>query len=66
MIIAANEDQLSAIVSLSEFLENIRDILVLPDGKEATIVKGHKLKPRFITFVDRNLEEVKLILEKMP
>ena len=40
-------------------------MLVLSDSHDETIAAGHKLYPRFLTYVDSNLMEVGAVLEKM-
>ncbi|MCD6390158.1 MAG: hypothetical protein J7L69_12165 [Desulfobulbaceae bacterium] len=40
-------------------------ILILPESDKSTIHNGHLLMPRFVTFSDGNLTEVKDVLEKM-
>ncbi len=40
-------------------------ILILPDSKRKTILKGHELYPRFITFMDDDLSDLAQFLYEM-
>ena len=64
-LVAGSKKELLDIVSIRHLLSDIPVILVLPDRQNETIVAGHKLYPRFLTYVDSNLMEVGAVLEKM-
>jgi hypothetical protein len=63
LLIFSNREELREMVSLSYLFSNLRIILILPDHQPETIALGHKLYPRFISFVDSHLEEVRMVLE---
>ena len=65
VLLAGNREELDELVSICESLYDIRVILILPDRDEDTISQGHKLFPRFITYVDADLEMVGVVLSKM-
>ena len=65
VLFPANEDQLSELISLKDYLDGIPLILVLPDGERETISKGYKLYPRFISFINSDFTDVAAVLEKM-
>lgn len=62
---AATEEELSHVVSLYDFFHDIKLILILPDRKEPTIAKGHKLHPRFLSYADGNFSDIDAVLNKM-
>ena len=64
-LVAGSKKELLDIVSIHHLLSDIPVILVLPDRQNETIVAGHKLYPRFLTYVDSNLTEVGAVLEKI-
>ena len=64
LLTATGEDLLS-ILSIIDLLEDLRIILVLPDRDSDTISKGHRLRPRFLTYADSDLAEVGAVLERM-
>jgi hypothetical protein len=65
VLTAVNEEELLQIHSLSDLLSDLRIVLILPDRKPGTVSKAHALAPRFLTYIDSDLEEVKSVLSKM-
>ncbi len=65
VLVAGSKKELLDIVFMRHLLSDIPVILVLHDRKDETIAAGHKLYPRFLTYVDSNLTEVGAVLEKM-
>ncbi len=56
---------LQALLLIKELLQEVYVLLMLPNRKESSISKGYILRPRFLTFVDDDLEDVGLVLTKM-
>jgi predicted nucleotidyltransferase len=65
VLAAANGEDLLKILSLRDLLSDIRIILILPNGKPETISKAHSLGPRFLTYLDSNVEDLQGVLSKM-
>ena len=65
VLLAQSSDQLLELVSLKDYLEDIRIILILPNMERETISKGHLLRPRFVDYVDGDFSNVGAVLEKM-
>jgi hypothetical protein len=65
VLTVATDEELSKILSLKDLFSDIRIVLILPDSKSATISKAHRLRPRFLTLLDSNFEDVKSVLSKM-
>jgi excinuclease UvrABC ATPase subunit len=65
VLLAESKDQLSKLLSLRDFLDDVRIILVLPDRENETMSKGHLLRPRFLTYVDGNFTDIAQVLSKM-
>lgn len=65
VLFAARRKDLLDILSIKKLLNYIQIILILPDGEEDTIMKGHTLRPRFLTYNDSDLEEVAAVVGKM-
>lgn len=65
VILAADQKELQAITSLSDFLNDMKIILVLPDREPTTIAKGHLLRPRFIAWLDDDFTHVEIFLKRM-
>lgn len=65
VLFPADNKQLSELMLLNLYLENIPIILILPDGKKETVSRGCKLYPRFISSINSDFTDVSAVLEKM-
>src|SRR5271157_4046427 len=65
VILAASEDDLLTILSISHLLYDVRFILILPDRDDPTVAIGHSLRPRFMSYADSDFREVTAVLGKM-
>lgn len=61
----AEQRNLSEILSLGELLADLKIVLILPDRDRATIVQGHRLRPRFLSYADSDLSDIAAVLGKM-
>mgnify|MGYP006294390283 CR=1 FL=1 len=65
VVAVSDLEDLSALLSIREWLLDLRIILILPEiGRELTM-SGHRLYPRYIAYGDGDLEDVAAVLEKM-
>jgi hypothetical protein len=53
------------LLTISDLLSRIRTIIVLPDTKAETIAIAHRLRPRYLTYIDGNLSGLSTVVEKM-
>lgn len=60
-----NNQTLVKLTALSELLNDVKIILVLPDRSPDTIAAAHRLYPRFISYMDGDLNDVFAVLGKM-
>lgn len=65
VLLAATREELLEIYTMKDLFDGIRIILILPDRKSDTILWGHKLFPRYLSYADGNLTDVAAVLEKM-
>ena len=65
ILLAQIKDELLDFFSIRDQLHDVRLILVLPDAEEGTISLAHRLRPNYLTYVHRDSEELKAVLEKM-
>jgi len=67
ILIPSDTDQLAALLGMRHLLRGMRLILILPTSHQPDIVhaRAHMLRPRFITYADKNLEEITAVLSKM-
>lgn len=62
---ASDRRDLSDIQSIQSLLSDIPIIVVLPDRKPDTITLGHRLRPRFLTYLDSDFVGLTGVLVKM-
>jgi hypothetical protein len=65
VILAYKKDELLDLVSIRDQLHPVRLILVLPDTEKGTISLAHRLRPNYLTYMHRNLMELKAVLQRM-
>jgi hypothetical protein len=65
VLVAATGEELGELLAMRDLLADLRLILVLPDRSRETIKAGHRLAPRFLSYVDSGFEEVEAVLEQM-
>jgi hypothetical protein len=65
VLFAQNHNQLSELISLKNFLIDVRIILILPDREHLTVIKGHSLFPNYTSYIDSNATDVASVLNKM-
>lgn len=53
------------ILAIKRSLKNVRLILILPDMSAEMISAGHKLHPRFISYIDSDYKDVADVLMRM-
>jgi len=65
VLLAQNHEQLSELISLKDFLIDIRIILILPDREHQTVIKGYALCPGYTSCKDSNMADIANVLKKM-
>ena len=65
VLIASSRELLSDILNIRKLFRDIRIILILPDRDETTISHGHRLYPRFLSYMDGDFREVAAVLRRM-
>jgi hypothetical protein len=60
----ANED-LRKLISIRDFLEDTRVLLILPDQEEETIALAHRIFPTYITYLDGDTSGVVSVLKRL-
>lgn len=65
VLMIADQNDLSDILSIHHLLRDTRLILILPDHDETTISKGHELYPRFVSYIDSDFSDITAVLDKM-
>jgi hypothetical protein len=65
ILLISSQKELIEFFLIRDLLVDIPIILILPDRKKETIHLGHKLCPRFLSYIDGNFSDVALVLNKM-
>lgn len=65
LILAASPGDLAQILPYRDLLVNHSVILILPDSKEDTMARALSLYPRYIDYIQNDLKDIYLVLEKM-
>jgi ActR/RegA family two-component response regulator len=61
----ADKKDLKSMLSIQSLFHNMRIILILPDRNDVTIEAGHSLHPRYLSFKDNSLKDIKAVLTRM-
>ncbi len=65
VFVAASKDEVEALLSINNLIDDLPVILVLPDQGCETVSKGHIFRPRFLTYLDSDFSDILAVLEKM-
>ena len=65
ILVAETGGDLRRLAKLAPLLDNTRVVLVLPDGDDATVAEGHRLRPRVVGWGPDFLSQVPAIVSKM-
>lgn len=65
VLLITDAEELGRITAMGELILNNRIILVLPDQTQATVAAGHRLYPRFISYLDSDFSDVRSVLQTM-
>jgi hypothetical protein len=60
-----DQEDLDTLISQKLLLNDIPIILILPERGSQMIARGHNLRPRFLSYHDSDINEVKGVLRKM-
>jgi len=65
VLLISSREELRDVLSIRHLFDNIKIVLILPDRNNETIVIGHKLRPRFLSYTDSDFKDVAAVLKKM-
>jgi hypothetical protein len=65
VLLISSREELRDVLSIRHLFGNIKIVLILPDRNNETIVIGHKLRPRFLSYTDSDFIDVAVVLENM-
>ena len=65
VLVAENRERLEKLISMKDLMSDVPILLILPDRKRSTISTGHRLYPRFVTYVDSDFSDLVSVLGKL-
>lgn len=65
ILVPTDVRELEGLLTMHELLQDFRLILILPDDDEETVNRGYLLMPRYLTFIDNDLDEIVRVLGRM-
>lgn len=65
VILATSREELEEFILIRNLMDGLSIILILPDRERETILRGHYLYPRFVTYADSDLKDITAVLSKM-
>jgi len=64
MLLAIREDVLD-LLAIRHLFRNVRIIVVVPDLEDETIALAHRLRPRYLSYIDGNFMGLSTVVNKM-
>jgi hypothetical protein len=64
LLLASREDVLD-LLAISHLFRNVRIVLVVPDLEDETIALAHRLRPRFLSYIDGNFQGLATVVSRM-
>ena len=65
ILLMTSQEDLKSILSIQSLFQDIPKILIVPDRKAETIALAHQLRPRFLSDINSDFDEVTAVLKKM-
>jgi hypothetical protein len=65
VLLVENFRKLRKLFDMRSLFQGIRIILILPDDDRQTLALGHRFHPRYVSYMDSDFSDVRMVLEKM-
>ena len=65
ILLAENQTELQELVALECWLEDFRIILIVPDTAHETMTMGHRLRPRYLSYVHKDFSDVASVIARL-
>ena len=65
ILFAVNQAEITQILSLGDLLADVKIILILADEDKETMMKAHRLRPRYVTWMDYDLLDIGIVFKRM-
>jgi hypothetical protein len=64
LLLADAEDFLD-VLAMRHLFRDVRMIVIVPDTQDETIAMAHRLRPRYLTYIDGNFSGLSTVVDKM-
>jgi hypothetical protein len=61
----AGQGELDELLDITDILSLVPCLVILPDRQKASIEKGRRLYPRYMTYMDADMGQLKAVLQRM-
>ena len=65
VVLARTRAELAELYSIRHLFSDLRTLLILPDRSKETIAKGHAFSPRFLGYLDSDVNDLASVLTKI-
>ena len=65
ILLVGNREDFLDLLAIRHLFRNIRIIVVVPDTEHETIAMAHRLRPRYLTYIDGNFLGLSAVVNKM-
>jgi len=65
VLFIVNQTELSRILSLGDLLTDVKIVLILADDDADTMAKVHRLRPRYVTWTDCDIDDLATVFKRM-
>ena len=65
IIVTYSREKLLEVSPLRQVLGDVRTVVVAPDQEPTTVALAHQLRPRFLTYVNGDFNDLGAVLQKM-
>ena len=65
ILLVGNREDFLDLLAIRHLFRNIRIIVVVPDTGHETIAMAHRLRPRYLTYIDGNFLGLSAVVNKM-
>ena len=65
VLLVGNREDFLDLLAIRHLFRNIRIIVVVPDTEDETITMAHRLRPRYLTYIDGNFLGLSAVVNNM-
>ena len=65
VVLPARREDILDLLAIRHLFRNVRIVLVVPDIEDETIALAHRLRPRYLSYIDGNFMGLSTVVNKM-